>query len=334
MTTLRDVAKRADVSISVVSAVLNGSRHVRTSAAVRDRVLRTVAEMNYVPNHAARSLRLSRSGLVTAVIPRLSNQIYVDMISGIQDAAESSGYVLILTEAQRVQPGSDLLRRLIGEGRADGFLVRSPTALEPFGSMPKRKLPVVQLDGKGTSRQGSVQLDHRDGARAATQHLISLGHERIAFIGGQKDHAPVKDRRQGFRAALREAGLTCRPRWIQPVGYAIEDGYRAACETLSQRTRPTAILGNNSTTALGILSAAADLGIAVPNELSIIGYHDIPLAPHIRPALTTVRMPFYELGQAAQMLVASMIDGDEPRNIVIRQPAPQIIERGSTAPVP
>ncbi|MEQ7011033.1 LacI family DNA-binding transcriptional regulator [Actinopolymorpha sp. B17G11] len=331
MTTLRDVAKRAGVSISVVSAVLNGSQYVRTSAAVRERVLRTVAEMNYVPNNAARSLRLSRSGLVAAIIPKLSNPIYEDMLRGIQDAAESSGYALILTEAQRVRPGSDLLRRLIGEGRADGFLVRSPRALEPFNTLPKRRLPVVQLDAGSTTRQGSVRLDNRNGAFVATTHLIELGHEQIAFIGGDKEHFAAKERRQGFRDALRIAGLTSRQRWIRPVGFSADDGYRATHEILTQPSRPTAAVVNNSTTALGVLSAAADLGIPVPDDLSVIGYHDIPSAAHIRPALTTVRMPFYELGHAGQTMLASLINGDDPRDIVVNDPPPQIIERGSTA---
>jgi LacI family transcriptional regulator len=334
MTTLRDVAKRANVSISVVSAVLNGSRHVRTSAAVRDRVLRMVEELDYVPNHAARTLRLSRSGLVAAVIPTVSHPIYEHMLRGIQDAAESLGYVLILTEAARVRPGSDLLRRLIGEGRADGFLVRSPRVLEPFDSLPRRKVPVVQLDAGGTSKVGSVRFDNQAGALEATSYLIGLGHERIGLVGGEADSPPERQRHKGFREALRAGGLTCRRRWIQRVGYSPEAGYQAAREVLDHPDRPTALLVNNSTTALGVLSAAADLGVAVPDELSVIGYHDISAAQYVRPALTTLRMPFYELGHAGQTMLAQLIDGERPHDIVVDDPPPQVIERGSTAPPP
>src|SRR5690606_18938848 len=176
----------------------NGSRHVRTSAEVRERVLRTVAEMNYVPNHAARSLRLARSGLVAAVIPHLGNPVYADMLRGIQDAAESLGYVLILTEAYRVRPGSDLLRRLVDEGRADGFLVRSSHALQPFASMSRTKLPIVQLDAGRAARRAGVRLDNVAGARVATEHLLQLGHERLGFVGGLRDSGTDADRRRGF----------------------------------------------------------------------------------------------------------------------------------------
>lgn len=331
---MEDVARRAGVSKSVVSAVLNGSRHVRTSTEVRERVLRTVAEMNYVPNHAARSLRLAKSGLVAAVISRLGNPVYADMLRGLQDAAESLGYVVILTEADRVRPGTDLLRRLIDEGRADGFLVRSPGALEPFSSMPRKKLPVVQLDTGRANGQGSVRLDNAAGAMVAANHLIELGHERIAFVGGQRDYSGNKDRRRGFRAALSEAGLAFRQRWVRQHGFAPADGYRAAREVLADKVRPTAMFVSNSTTATGVLAAASDAGVRVPDELSIIGFHDIAEADYARPALTTVRMPFYELGLAGQNRLVNMIGGAKAEDVLVTEPEPSVIPRGSTAPPP
>lgn len=334
MATMRDVAERAGVSKSVVSAVLNGSRYVRTSQSVRDRVLRAVEELDYTPNHAARSLRLARSGLVAAVIPRLSNPVYSEMLRGVQDAAEASGHVLILTEAERVQPGSDLLRRLIGEGRADGFLVRSPHALEPFASLPNAQLPVVQVEAGRSTKQGSVRLDNATGAFVATNHLIGLGHERIAFIGGVEGSWADKQRRSGFRQAHRQAGLSFRRRWIRPVGFAPNDGYQAVRAILTERPIPTGIVMNNATTATGALAAAADAGVRVPDELSIIGFHDIAPADYTRPALTTVRMPFYELGVAAQEMLAKMITGAKPSDHLVDDPPPQVIERGSTAPPP
>lgn len=334
MTTMQDVARRAGVSKSVVSAVLNGSRHVRTSTAVRERVLRTVAEMNYVPNHAARSLRLARSGLVAAIISGMGNPVYGDMLRGIQDAAESLGYVLLLAEAQRVRPGTDLLRRLIDEGRADGFLVRSIGDLEPFSSLPRKKLPVVQLDAGPTTGQGAVRLDNEAGAVAATNHLIELGHERIGFVGGQRGYRPDTDRRRGFRAALKAAGGTYRPRWVRQDGFSPADGYRATRELLTGKNLPTAMLVSNSTTATGALAAAADAGVAVPEELSIIGFHDIAMADYVRPALTTLRMPFYELGAAGQNLLVNMIGGGKAEDILMAEPTPQVILRESTAPPP
>lgn len=333
MATLREVAERAGVSKSLVSAALNGNPHVRMRPAVRERVLRTVAEMNYVPNHAARSLSLARSGLVATVMPHLINPVYEDMLRGIQDAAEAAGYVVLLTEASRVKPGTDLLRRLIDEGRADGLLIRSPSTLEPFARLPWRKLPVVQLDAGTSTTQGTVRLDNAAGAAIATQHLIDLGHERIALIGGMRESHADRQRRRGYLMTLRAAGLTERRRWLRPDGYDPADGYRLTRELLTEgRIRPTAMVVTNSTTATGALAAAADLGVSVPDELSIIGLHDITPAKYLRPALTTVKMPIYELGTAGLGMLVGMIGGEPPGDLLVTDPAPQVISRESTAP--
>lgn len=333
MATIRDVAEKAGVSKSVVSAALNGSSHVRMRPAVRERVLRIVAEMNYVPNHAARSLSLSRSGLVAAVMPHLINPVYEDMLRGIQDAAEESGYVVLLTESSRVRAGTDLLRRLIDEGRADGILIRSPATLAPFASRPLPKLPIVQLDAGASKTHGSVRLDNVAGAAKATQHLIDLGHERIALIGGIRDSYSDRQRREGFREALHAGGLTVRQRWIRQDGFTPEDGYRLTRELLTEgRVRPTAIVVTNSTTATGALAAAADLKLSVPGDLSIIGFHDITPAKYIRPALTTVKMPIYELGTVGLGMLITMINGQAPDDVLITDPLPHIIERESTGP--
>ncbi|SEE96458.1 LacI family DNA-binding transcriptional regulator [Ruania alba] len=335
MTTLRDVAERAGVSVSVVSAVLNGSKHVRTSTAVRDRVLRTVDEMQYVPNHAARSLRLAKSGLVAGVIPQLGIPVYAEMLRGIQDAAEATGYVLILTEANRILPESNLLRKLVGEGRVDGLLLRSPHTFEVDMRSAKRQYSVVQLDhGHTTSDRGGVQLNHRRGARVATEHLLDLGHERLAFVGGTTGYFADDERRVGFREALTDAGHDVREEWICPVGFAPTDGYEVARTLLKTKKRPSAMLVSNSTTATGVLGAAADAGIRVPEDLSVIGYHDVEAAAFTRPALTTLKMPFYELGYAGQSALAAMIDGGARVDEVIDDPAPRVIVRGSTAAAP
>ena len=191
--TLRDVAKLAGVSISVVSRELNGDPVLRARGETRQRIQEAAKELGYTPSHAARSLRLARAFAIGLLVPDVTNPIYDRLIRGIDDAADELGYQVLLGRTERLETGSDFLRRLVGEGRVDGFLVqrRDETDAHEFAHLIEGRAPVVLVNSRGSQR-GSAVLDDAAGARLATEHLLELGHRDIALIGGDvaQPHRP------------------------------------------------------------------------------------------------------------------------------------------------
>lgn len=334
MTTLRDVARHAGVSVSVVSAVINDSPHVRMSHSTRNRVLETIRELRYVPNHAARTLRMSRSGVAAVVVPEMSNPIFEEMVRGIHEAAESAGYVVLLGDAGWVQPDSDLLARLTGQGRVDGFLIRPSGTLndEMIDQLAARGVPLVLLDGRRGGRKGSVALDDAAGTYAATTHLIELGHRDIGYLGGGTVGYANRRRETGYRTALRDSGIRRRHDWTHRLGFEPARGAQALRALMETDKRPTAAVVNNVTTALGVLAAAHDLGLAIPGDLSVVAIQDVPTAEYQRPALTCVRMPMYQLGYQGMEMLVRVLGGAPGQDTVITAPPPELVVRDSTAP--
>jgi DNA-binding LacI/PurR family transcriptional regulator len=326
--TLRDVAQRAGVSVSVVSAVVSPNRYVRMSQQTRERVLKAIAETNYVPNRAARTLRMARSGVLAVVVPKIGNPIFEDMLAGMQDAAEDLGNQILLAEANRVRPGSDLLSSLQGDGHVDGFLIRPTPTMDAtvVHELVPRHVPTVVLDAWEHPEPAWINVDDEGGMRVATRHLIELGHERIGFLG-----APVSRRVQGYRTAMDEAGLPIQRSWVITPGFSQDDGMSALTRALTAKRRVTAVVVNNVLTALGVLAAAHDHGVTIPQDLSVVALHDIVLADYARPALTCVRLPMYELGHRGVHALAEFVAGRRPPSGTIAEPAPQIVVRDSAA---
>lgn len=331
---MRDVAKHAGVSVSAVSAVINGSRYVRMTPQTRERVLDAIKATKYVPNHAARTLRLARSGVIAVIIPKISNPVFEEMLRGVQDAADELNNVVLLGDSDRVRPGSNLLDRLTTHGRVDGFLLFPSTTIDvkTIAELTERNVPVVVLAYSDAYSAATVGVDDARGFELATRHLIELGHTRIGFLGGLPD-THVSRREEGYRRALREAGIRRRPEWTQQEGFTAQGAADALTSILELTKRPTALVVNNVTTAIGVLASAHDRGIDIPGDLSIVAYHDIPLAATIRPALTCVRMPMYEVGNRGIRMLARLLDGNTLEHHIIEEPAPELIVRSSTAPI-
>jgi len=331
MVKLTDVAALAGVSTSAASRVLSGDATVRVSEATRERVLDAARHLDYVPNHAGRSLRTSRSSTIALVVPDVTSAVFAELASGADQEAAARGLAIVLGRAERLHDDDDWLRRMLGESRIDGVILQLPEGIEPveLDAMVASETPIVIINSSDDGPLNTIVLDDAAGIRTAVDHLRSLGHERIGLVGGRADHATARRREGGFRSAMRDDALPVRDEWITRLGYAGADG-RSAIDELERRgPLPTALVVANLNAALGVLAAVHTRELRVPNDVSIVALHDVWYADATWPPITTVRMPLRELGAAAVARVA-----DEHRTVThttIDSPAPLLIVRQSTA---
>lgn len=329
--TLRDVAQHAGVSISVVSRLLNADPSLRVRDETRQRVLAAATSLRYTPNHAGRALRLSRSGAIALLVPDVNSAIFAELLRGVEAGADEHQLIVLLGRAERVRAGSEVIRRLAGEGRVDGFLLQRQDDLDEEGlkQLAQREAPIV-LVNSGTARgRGSVVLDDVEGARLATEHLLQLGHRRIGLVGGTPTTHTARRRERGYRAAMREAGVRVRVDLCTGFGYTPDCGRIALATLLDRPKPPTALFVANVNAAIGVLAAAHERGLTLPAELSVVAMHDLWMADSTWPPLTTVRMPLYDLGLSAVRGLVAQLNGGPPRQFVVQSP-PELIVRGST----
>ncbi|MFC0531625.1 LacI family DNA-binding transcriptional regulator [Phytohabitans kaempferiae] len=343
MVKVKEIAAAVGVSPSVVSAVLNGSRHVRMSEATRAQVLAKIEELGYTANFAARSLRTSRSGVLAVVAPKLSNPVFAPMFDGIHDAAEESGYVIMLAEATRLVDGSRMLERILGHGQVDGTILRPSSGIDSAGvrSVFRGQAPIVVLDEVPDLAQPWLAIDDVAAGRVATEHLLERGHTRIGYLGGWfHAHATFQPlegfrhnnlrRLDGYQAALSAAGIEPRTDYVIETDYTAHAGREAVKQLTALRDRPTAIVVNNATTSIGLVGGAIAAGLRVPDDLAVIAIHDIDMLSEVSPAISAVRMPMYELGYTGTKLAAKAIDGETFESYVIKDPPPHILHRETT----
>lgn len=304
---IKDVAARAGVSVGTVSNVLNRPQSV--GDLTRAKVERAIAELGFIRNESARQLRAGRSRTIAYVLLDAGNPFFTDVARGVEEAARDAGLALFLCNSdQDVRREDDYLDLLL-EQRVRGVLV---TPVDPDGarltSLPSRGVPVVLLDRAehGGFSGCSVSVDDVEGGELAVAHLLELGHRRLAFIGGPLGIVQVRERLQGARAALAAAGLP--PEALVEVvtdGLTVAEG-RAAGERLTglpARRRPTAVFCANDLLALGLLQQLTQYGIAVPDDVAIVGYDDIEFAAAAAVPLTSVRQPRHLLGRTAAELL-------------------------------
>jgi LacI family transcriptional regulator len=335
--TQSDVARAAGVSISVVSRELNGDPALRARPETRQRIHDAVRELGYTPSHAARSLRLSKAFAVGLLVPDLNNPIFGPLVRGIEDAADELGYHLLISRTERLEPGADFLRKLAGEGRVDGFLIQllDETVQRDFAPLADAGgRPIVLLNSRW-SRRGSVVHDDEGAGRLATQHLLDLGHRDIALVGGLAHSHSARGRERGYLEAIHAAGMRRRAAWVLNRPFD-PDVARVAVRELctSGRRRPTAIVVANVNAAFGVLRGALEVGLKVPDQLSIIGIHDWWATEYTRPRLTTVVLPQYELGHAGMRVLHLRLSGEPAEDLTVTDVAPRLIERESTGPPP
>ena len=325
MATQRDVARAAGVSLAVVSAVVNGTSHTRMRESTRTRVLRAMEQLGYQPNHAARSLRLNQTGMIAMILNKLDNPVYGPLRQGVYEAAAEHGATVLLGDAETMRSGSQFLTRLLSQGTVDGILIRGEGPLDDDVMAELRSHPKPILILEHAPDHPWIDIDDRRAGEIATRFLVNLRHRHIVFIGGSGYIS--QQRYLGYQQAMDSAGLTPAPHLATGFGeQAGADGLRQAMQAA---TAPTAIVVNNIMSAVGVLAAAHDLGITIPDQLSVIGIHDVDLMQHLRPAVTAVRMPMYQLGWAGVEALYDLIAGQPGAGGLITDPEPELVIRDS-----
>jgi len=332
MVSLDDVAKRAQVSAATVSRAL--SRPDMVAEATRERILQAARELGYQPNQLARSLRQRSSRTLGLIITDILNPFHATLAKGVQDAAEKHNYTVFLFNTDE-DPEKELraLNVLRGHLPQGLLIVPSPRAKENLLLVPK--LPTVELDrSSGTPGVRTVMVDNIGGAKTAVQHLIELGHRKIGMIVGRLDISTAVERHQGYREALLAHGIAYNEALVLLGNHREEDGYRAAMVLLSlpKEERPTALFVGNNEMTVGAVLAVRELGLRIPDELSVVGFDDSRWAATMHPALTVVAQPTYELGfLACETLLSSLSRGRATLPTSIRLDTTFIV-RESTAP--
>ncbi|MCU1509419.1 MAG: transcriptional regulator [Glaciihabitans sp.] len=336
MATLSDVAALAGVSISAVSRVLSNAPSARVSGETRRRIQDAAAQLDYRPNFAARALKFARTNVVALVVPDLTNAIFTELMAGVEAAAHELGYMVLLARAESMQPGDEMLAKLIGEGRVDGVLVQvgDTMADENLQAILDGRVPAVLVNSRRESHVGSVTLQDEAGAKLATEYLAGLGHTRIALVNGLPTTDTAQRRQEGFREAMTEAGLEVRQHYVTWLGYEPRQGRAALRELMKLETPPTALVVANVNAALGLLVEARALGVRVPEQLSVVAIHDAWIADNAWPPITTVRMPLYELGRASMAAIYERITSGTIADTVVKSTAPELVLRESAAPPP
>jgi LacI family transcriptional regulator len=305
--TIVDVAREAGVSIKTVSRVLNHEPGVHEST--RDQVLKVVEALRYRPKQSARSLAGGRSFLIGLLYYDPSAIFVGSVQQGATLRCRELGYHLVVESLHNDAPDlRQQIDRMVLALRPDGMILTPPLCDNPevLAALRESGTPCVLMSPERDLRGvPSVRMDDVHAAEEITNLLLSLGHQRIAFIKGPPDQSASGLRYQGFVNALRAHGLEPDPELIQPGAFTFESGRDAAHQLLSRRQRPTAVFASNDDMALGVLAAAQRLGLAVPNELSVAGFDDSPTAALVWPPLTTVRQPVAEMARTAvEMLVS------------------------------
>ncbi|MDF9277616.1 LacI family DNA-binding transcriptional regulator [Arthrobacter sp. EH-1B-1] len=325
--TLADVAALAKVDRTVVSKVVSEDPNLRVRDETRERVKRAVKELGYRPNSLARSLRISRTGTLGVILPSFSNPIWATMLEGAEAEAQRRGYVLLAGTVDRTTNASSRFLELARTGAVDGVLVAAALTDEDLPTMYSQ-LPWLLVNRRTVSSHRHVLLDDERAALIATDHLLQLGHTRIAHLSGPLEVDSAQRRKRGFLRALQAYDLEPGP--IVDASNTFEGGQRALTQVLTEDPTITALAVGNVAAATGVLAAAAQRGIRIPDDLSVIAIHDIDIAAALNPPLTTVRMPLAELGAQAISLLLDR-PADEAIEEVISGPL-ELVKRFSTAP--
>ncbi len=298
MATIKDVAREAGVSIATVSRVFNDSELV--SEETRDLVRAVATRLQYWPNGLARSLITARTHAIGVLLPDLHGEFFSEVIRGVDLAARREGlHVLVSSSHSDTQALVAALRSM--RGRIDGLIVMAPDVDAPNAIRASGgSCPIVLLDpGQEVEDIDTIAIANFEGARAVVEHFVGLGHRRIATVTGPGRNIDARQRLAGYRSALRDHGLELDPALEIPGDFTEPSGYEAAAELLRLDPRPTAVFVGNDHMAVGVLGALSDAGVAVPHDLAVAGFDDIPLARYLTPPLTTVHADAFQLGERA-----------------------------------
>lgn len=334
-----DVARRAGVSRTTVSFVLNDVAGMKISAETRRRVLQAAEELGYVPDAAARTLASGKTSTLGLIVGH-SRLIRVDafipqLLQALADVCREHGYRLLLESAEHAdQPGA--YERLVRAKQIDGLVVLNPRPGDAqLRALIETDFPLVLIGRSPHPAAYSVNTEADPvppATRQTTEHLIGLGHRRIAFIHFRPFEDPATDARlRGYLDALAAAGIAHDADLVRPGDYSADSGYDAMTELLAAWPRPTALVAGNDTIALGAMAAVHEAGLRVPDDVAVVGHDDIPIARYAVPSLTTVRVPAYAMGRRCGEMVVQLMAGETPAERQVVCPTELIVRHSCGA---
>lgn len=310
--TISDIARMAGVSKATVSRVLNDKPDVDPTT--RERITRLMNEYGFIPSIAASGLAGGRPRLLGVLIPSLTWPLMPEVMRGIGELVEQTPYELVVYTMSQNQDRSSVIDRILAARLTSGLLAVFPgQSTDHLKQLHDEGFPVVMIDDQGTATTTPwVGTDNQTGAYQVVRHLIGLGHRRIAHIQGPAQYKVSRDRYVGYCDALIEAGIALDPSLVVEGDFKPPSGRVCGAELLELPQPPSAIFAGNDETAYGVMAAAAERGVRIPDDLALAGFDDIAPSAHVHPALTTVRQPFYEMGQAATRLLLSLVEAPRP----------------------
>jgi DNA-binding LacI/PurR family transcriptional regulator len=335
MVRLKDIAVLAGVSVITVSKSLRDAPDV--SDATRTRIRLLASQMGYVPDSTAQGLRTRTTKLFGLVVPTMTDPIFSRVLLAIEEHAHELGYdILIAHTLNKVEREEACIRRMLSR-RADGIFISPVYRMEPeariYHELLTRRVPTVLLGppAQFCSQFVNVHVDDIAASQAATRHLLELGHRRIAFLAGPLAAPWAQGRFEGYRRALRAAGMDVDDELVFHAGSTVEDGVKAALQMLNEACDATAVQAVNDLVAIGCADTFMNQGLRIPHDRSIAGFGNILTAEYFRVPLTTMRQPKFRLGVAAMEMMRQLLRGERVESR--RQPA-ELIVRASTAPPP
>jgi LacI family transcriptional regulator len=329
--TLADIAAAAGVSTMTASRALNNKPGI--SQRTREAILKVASQKGYVTNRVAQKLSSGQSGVIGVIALQLDHPFIIGVVNSVVRAATAAGTeVLIYTHPEREkEPSLNVLHML--QQFTDGVVALPPFQADFLDSLARGRFPIALVDSPlEHAKLPSVAADDYGGARAVMQHLAELGHKRIAFVAGREEVQSAKERLRAYHEAVAVHGLVRDPRLIVPGHYTPAGGRTAALKLLARKDRPTAIFAANDLSAFGVMAALQEQGLKVPEDMSVVGFDDVPSALHVHPALTTVRQPMEGMGRAAVSTLLSQIAGLAADSARVTLPTELMVRQSSGAP--
>jgi DNA-binding LacI/PurR family transcriptional regulator len=333
--TIYSVAQRAGVSTATVSRALNGTGQI--APATRQAIDDAVRELGYRPSGVARSLRTKSTQTIALLLPDITNPFYPGLVRGVQLGARRRGYLMLLASAEGDPDGEQEYLELFRANAVDGALVVGVSiGADGIGAAMAGGFPIVSMDRSVDSPDVPlVQVDNRGGARMAVEHLVELGHRRIAHVCGPLTLEITRERLAGYRDGLEAAGLPFDDELLVEGDYEEGGGVAAADRLVAAGVAFTAVFAGNDLTAIGVMGGLQARGVRVPGDVSVVGFDDVRLASYVTPALTTIHQPADRIGERAAALLVDVIRGRRRAERVghVLLP-PTLVVRASTAPPP
>jgi LacI family transcriptional regulator len=332
MPTIRDVAQRAGVAPITVSRVINNAGYVTQEK--RERVEAAIADLKYVPNTLARSFRLKQTHTIALVLTDVTNPFWTEVARGVEDAAREQNFNVILCNTDESASRQAEYLSVLLQKQVDGILlVPANSTIAPIELIQAQGTALVVLDRHvPAARVDVVRCDSEGGAHQLTEHMLSLGHRRIAVLTGPADVSSAQDRVAGYRRALAEAGVECVEELIFYGGFVQTSGYQMAQQALLATPRPTALFAANNFIAIGAWRALREAGLRVPDDMTLVAFDDLPASLMIEPFFTVAAQPGYEMGkQGTDLLLTRLAEETpvQPQEIVFPT---RLIVRSSSGP--